>query len=53
VSDWPKCPECRNPMWRGEIGAPVRVILGCAHCGTKTQVSPVVEEIPLFELEGP
>lgn len=52
MTPWPKCPKCRNPMWVGEVGAPVRVIHGCSHCNTKTQVSPVVEELPLFELEG-
>lgn len=52
VSDtWPKCPTCRADMWVGHVDAPQRVIHGCSTCNTKTQVSPVVEVIPLFDIE--
>jgi hypothetical protein len=29
---WPHCPKCRRDLWQGFVGAPVRVIQGCAHC---------------------
>lgn len=58
MTKWPTCPTCRRDMWQALVGAPVRHVRGCAHCGTRedtTPTRPVVDidlpdELTLFEV---
>ena len=46
---WPLCPDCRRPMWRGYLGAPVRLVHGCSYCNTRTDQPQETVELNLFE----